>query len=98
VIITMPHAWQVRFNGSGIDPVPRIEEPVEPRLVDDLLRQIPDFALAYEPDALPIEAFDGYGATRRTLRTFVGSYHELVGVVRDSMLPNPDLPPSAAGR
>ncbi|HUQ43189.1 MAG TPA: transaldolase family protein [Candidatus Limnocylindria bacterium] len=92
VIITMPHAWQVRFNASGIAPTPRIDEPVEARFVDDLLARIPDFRLAYEPEALAVEAFDTYGATVRTLRTFIASYHELVGVVRDVMLPNPDLP------
>jgi transaldolase len=91
VIITMPHAWQVRFNESGIDPVPRIDERVDARLIDDLLRRMADFALAFEPGALAVEDFDGYGATRRTLRTFIGSYHELVGVLRDAMLPNPDI-------
>jgi transaldolase len=96
VIITMPHAWQVRFNDSGIVPVPRIDEPVDQRLVDDLLARVPDFVAAYEPEALPIPAFDTYGATVRTLRTFIASYHELVGVVRDVLLPNPDLPTQAA--
>jgi transaldolase len=37
-----------------------------------------------------VEEFDAYGATVRTLRTFISSYHELVGLVRDFMLPNPD--------
>jgi transaldolase len=27
----------------------------------------------------------------RTLRGFIGSYHDLVALVRDFMLPNPDL-------
>ena len=91
VVLTMPHAWQVRFDGSGIDPVERIEVPVDPALVDDLLRRVPDFARAYEPDGLAIEEFESYGATLRTLRGFVASYHDLLGVVRDIMLPNPDV-------
>jgi transaldolase len=98
VIITMPYAWQVRFNESGIDPVSRIDEPVDRRLIDDLVRRIPDFALAYEPDALGVDEFDGYGATRRTLRAFIASYHDLIGVVRDTMLPNPDVKPSGGTR
>ena len=91
VVLTMPHAWQVRFNGSGIDPRPRIDAPVEPHLIDDLLARIPDFARAYEPDGLTPDEFAGYGATVRTLRGFVQSYHDLQGVVRDIMIPNPDL-------
>jgi transaldolase len=95
VIITMPHAWQVRFNESGIAPEPRIDEPVPSALVEDLLTRIPDFARAYEPGGMAAEEFDGYGATRRTLRTFIGSYHELVAAVRDVMLPDPDARPAA---
>lgn len=41
-----------------------------------------------------IDAFDGYGATVRTLRGFIASYYELVGAIRDIVLPNPDVRPS----
>jgi transaldolase len=91
VVLTMPHAWQARFNASGIDPVPRIDEAVDQALVDDLLRRIPDFRRAYEPDGLAIGEFEAFGATARTLRGFVASYHDLQGVVRDLVLPNPDV-------
>jgi transaldolase len=90
VVLTMPHAWQVRFNGSGIDPQPRIDVPVDQHLIDDLLVRVPDFARAYEPDGLTPDEFAGYGATVRTLRGFVQSYHDLQGTVRDLMMPNPD--------
>jgi transaldolase len=93
VIITMPHTWQARWNESGIVPVPRIDEPVDQRLVDDLLLRIPDFGRAYEPDGLTLEEFDSYGATVRTLRAFIKSYHELIGAVREVMLPDPDVKP-----
>jgi transaldolase len=92
VIITMPYAWQVRFNDSGIEPQPRMDEPVDPALVEELQARLPDFRRAYEPDGLSIEDFDGYGATRRTLRTFVGSYHDLVAAIRDVLIPDPDAP------
>jgi transaldolase len=91
VILTIPHAWQVRFNGSGIAPVPRIDEPVDPALVADLAARIPDFVRAYEPDGLTVAEFDTYGATVRTLRGFIRSYHDLVAAVRDVMLPDPDV-------
>jgi transaldolase len=92
VVLTMTHAWQVRFNGSGIVPEDRIDEPVDPLLVADLLERIPDFRRAYEPDGMAIDEFDGYGATVRTLRGFIRSYHDLVGAIRDIVLPDPDKP------
>ena len=39
---------------------------------------------------------DGYGATVRTLRQFIKSYHDLVGAVRDIVLPGPDVKPTTS--
>jgi transaldolase len=94
VILTMPHAWQVRFNASGITPKDRIEVPVDPAIVAELRERIPDFARAYEPDGLSLDEFGTYGATARTLRAFIKSYHDLVGAIRDIVLPDPDLRPA----
>jgi transaldolase len=93
VVLTITHAWQVRFNGSGISPAVRIDEPVDPRTIKELLRRIPDFGRAFEPGGLAIDEFDGYGATVRTLRGFIKSYHDLVGAVRDVVLPDPEIKP-----
>ena len=92
VVLTMPHAWQVRFNGSGIDPEPRIDVPVDPHLVDDLLAADPGLPARLRagwPDART--SSPRYGATARTLRGFVQAYHDLQGAVRDIMMPNPDV-------
>ena len=91
VIMTIPYSWQVRFNKSGIDPAPRMDLPVDPRHIAELLERIPDFSRAYEPDGLRIDEFDTYGATVRTLRSFVAAYHDLIAVIRDIVLPNPDV-------
>lgn len=91
VVLTMPYAWQLRFNNSGIDPVSRINVPVDQTLIDDLLARVPDFRRAYEPDGLAPAEFVTFGATARTLRSFVASYHDLMAVVRDIVLPNPDV-------
>jgi transaldolase len=87
--MTIPHAWQVRFNASGIVPVPRIDVPVDPAILSELGR-IPDFVRAYEPDGMTPEEFDTYGATVRTLRNFIAAYHELMSAIRDVILPDPD--------
>jgi transaldolase len=89
--MTLTAAWQARFEQSGLDPEPRIDVPVDPRIVAELTARIPDFSRAYEPDGLAPSEFDGFGATARTLRAFIASYHDLLATVRDVMLPNPDV-------
>jgi transaldolase len=92
VVITLPATWQRRFNASEVEVRPRIDEPVDPSVVDELARAFPDFVRALEPDGLAIEEFDAFGPSVRTLRAFIGSYHELLHQVSDALLPNPDLP------
>ena len=62
--------------------------------VEELLRRIPDFGRAYEPDGLTPDEFDTYGATVRTLRTFIASYWDLVRAVDDILLPDPTAEPA----
>ncbi len=45
------------------------------------LRALPDFVRAFEPDGLAVSEFDSWGPTVKTLRTFIGSYHELLHLV-----------------
>ena len=94
VSLTLPHSWQVRFNASGITPEPRMDVPVDPALVADLYARIPDFRRAYDPDGLKPAEFESFGASARTLRTFVKSYHDLQGAIRDLVLPDPDIRPT----
>jgi transaldolase len=91
VSLTIPYPWQVRFNASGIDPVARMHQPVDPEIIAELRGKIPDFGRAYEPDGLTAAEFDRYGATARTLRGFIKAYHDLQAAIRDIVLPNPDV-------
>jgi transaldolase len=91
VVISPPCAWQRRYNASDIPVIPRIDAPVDPRIVQDLLKRFPDFQRAYSEDGLAPEEFDSFGATRRTLRQFIAACADLASLVRDVMLPNPDL-------
>jgi transaldolase len=47
-----------------------------------------------EPDGLTADEFDTFGPSARTLRSFIGSYHELLHQVTDVLVPNPDLKPA----
>jgi transaldolase len=93
VALTMPYAWQVRFNKSGIEPGPRMHLPVDPQIVDELLERVPDFRRAYEPDGMEPAEFEAFGASARTLRSFIKSYHDLMGAIRDLVMPDPDKQP-----
>ena len=92
IVMTIPPAWQRKFNASDIEVLPRFERPVDPEVVAALYRAFPDFRRAYDADGMTADEFDSYGATVRTLRGFIASYQELVGIIRDFMLPNPDRP------
>jgi transaldolase len=89
-VISPPFAWQRRLNASGIEVKPRIDDPVDPRVVEQLLAHFPDFRRAYSQDGLTVEEFDRFAPTRRTLRQFIGACGDLDTLVRDVMLPNPD--------
>lgn len=95
VVITLPYAWQKKFNASSVEVRERMDDPVDPAYIDELSAQFPDFRRAYEPGGLPIADFDSFPPTVRTLRAFIASYHELLSAVTDAQLPNPDLAPAA---
>lgn len=86
LVLSPPFAWQQRFQDSGIDPEPRMDVPVEPKILDALL-SMPEFRKAYEVDGLTPAEFADYGATRRTLRQFLAADEELDGIVRDILIP-----------
>ena len=90
VVISPPYAWQVRLNAGDVEVRPRIDKPVDPRIVEELLRKFPDFRSAYSEGGLSPDGFDSFAPTRRTLRQFITACHDLDGLVRDFMLPNPD--------
>jgi transaldolase len=91
VVISPPYSWQVRFNASDIPVRARIDNPVDPAIVQELSKKFADFRRSYNEDGLTMEGFDSFGPTRRTLRQFVGACHDLDAVVRDFLIPNPDV-------
>jgi transaldolase len=90
VVISPPYKWQQRYNASDVPVVSRIDKPVDPKIVDELLKKFPDFRRAYEENGLTPDEFDTFGSTRRTLRQFIQACHDLDGQIREIMLPNPD--------
>ncbi len=91
IIHTIPYKWQVRYNNSDVEIKNTTDMDEDPGMIDELSRKFTDFKRAYEPDGMKPEEFDTFGATMRTLRGFIGGYNKLVDIIRDLMIPNPDV-------
>ncbi len=91
VILTIPYEWQVLFNNSSFAVEERMDHPVPAEIIETLYHSIPDFRMAYDEEGMSIDEFDSFGATVRTLRSFIVGFYDLVAVIRDFMLPNPDV-------
>lgn len=88
-VISPPPALQKQFNAGDIEVRSRIDDPVDPAKIEELLKHFLDFRRAYEEDGLTVEEFDSYAPTVRTLRQFIGAVAELDVFVREVMLPEP---------
>lgn len=86
VLMTMPYAWWTKFNQSETEVKKTISDPVDPKIVDTLLKTFPDFKKAYEPAGLAPDDFVSFGPTIHTLNQFLTGYQDLVGFVRQEML------------
>jgi transaldolase len=87
-VISPPYTWQKRFNASDVEVRPRIDDAVDPRLMDLLLSHFVDFRRAYAEDGIATEEFDQFGPTVRTLRGFIAAVGGVGALVRDVMLPD----------
>ncbi|WHH58533.1 transaldolase family protein [Petroclostridium sp. X23] len=84
--LTITNKWIKRFNHSDITTEPRIDKPVDPKIIEQLAKHFPDFNKAYQPDGMPVEQFETYGATSRTLLQFLAGYDDLIRMIRDMMI------------
>ena len=91
LIHTIPHIWQVRYNASDMPIENTAEREMDPAMIAVMKRNFPDFVKAYDPEGMTPDEFEFYGAARRTLRGFIAGYDSLVNIVRDLMIPNPDI-------
>ena len=83
VILTIPSKWQKLFNDSMVEVRDRMSDPVDPEIIEELYNRVPDFRMAFDEDGMSVEQFDTYGATVRTLRGFIASYHGLTRIIRE---------------
>ncbi|MFZ1382527.1 MAG: transaldolase family protein [Scrofimicrobium sp.] len=88
VVLSPPFAWQKRFQASGIDPEPRMDIPVDTKILETL-KTMPEFVKSYEPDGMTPAEFDGLPPARLALRQFLQADEELDQMVRDILIPAP---------
>ena len=91
VVISPPFKWQERFNASDVPFADRMDTPVREGIVEELYRKFADFRRAYDEDGMPLAQFDSYGPTVRTLRQFIKAVADMNALMREALLPNPDL-------
>lgn len=86
LVLTIAYGWQKKINNSSIAVENRIGNPVRQEYIDTLYERFEDFRRAYDEDGMTVEEFDSYGATRKTLKSFLEGYAELVSLIRGYML------------
>jgi transaldolase len=89
--MTITYDWQEKFNASDVEVKNRIDDPVDPKIISELEKKFPDFRRAYDEKGMTPEEFEYFGSTRRTLLAFLGSYADLVAVIRGIMISDPDV-------
>ena len=67
-----------------------MDRPVDPLIVEELEKKFVDFRRAFDEKGMSSVEFDGFGATGRTLRQFCKAVDDLVAMIRDQMIPDPD--------
>jgi transaldolase len=88
--MTITYDWQQKINGCDVEVKNRIDDPVDPAIITELSKKFPDFVKGYEEKGMRPEEFINFGATRRTLLGFLGSYADLLTVIRGIMITDPD--------
>ncbi len=87
IIHTIPYKWQKRYNNSTVKIQNTTDEPMNPKVIKELSEKFEDFKNAYEPYGISHEDFEKFGATKKTLKGFIGGYQQLVDIIRDLMIP-----------
>ena len=89
--MTIVKDWQMKFNASDVEVKNRINDPVDPKIIAELLKKFPDFKKGYEEKGMKPAEFEHYGSFRRTLLAFLAGYADLVSVIRHIMISDPDI-------
>lgn len=87
VVMTIPYKWQQLFNNSDIEIISRMQNEVDKEIISELYDKFVDFRKAYDSNGMSTEEFDDFGATQKTLKSFIEGYEQLLKIIRDFMIP-----------
>ena len=85
IMLTITSDWQRKYNGSDVEIKNNIDTPVEPKLMEELMK-LDEFKKAYLEDGLKLEEFEHYGAFLATMNQFLGGYDDLVRLIRSYII------------
>lgn len=83
VVLTIPYKWWNTFNDSDIEIKERINNPVDPIIIQKLYESFSDFRKAYDEDGMNEEDFIHFGASIHTLEQFISGYYDLLSYIRE---------------
>ena len=89
--LTIPPDWQKKYNASDVEVKNRINNEIDPKIITELQKKFPDFNKAYNENGMNAAEFEHFGSTRRTLLSFIGSYADLLCMIRNIMIVDPDI-------
>lgn len=85
IVLTITHDYQRKFNAANVEIKNNMDTPVDQGLLDELLA-LPEFRKAYLPDGMQPAEFQHFGPFLATMNQFLGSYADLVALVRKYMI------------
>jgi len=86
VVMTITYKWWNQFNASDIEVRPRIDNPVDQKIIDRLYEKFDDFRKAYDEDGMKPSEFVHFGGSICTINEFIAGYSDLLAFVRERML------------
>ena len=89
--MTITRDWQQRFNRSEVEVKNRIDNPVDPKFIVELEKKFPDFCKAYDENGMKPEEFEHYTAFRQVILAFLAGYADLLSVIRNIMIIDPEI-------
>jgi len=63
--------------------VSRINNPVQPRVLEELLKKVPEFARAYHIGGMSVDEFESYGAVEYFRNSFIKAWKNALSVIRE---------------
>ena len=84
LILTIPYAWQRKYNASMVEVKDNFHKDVDEKLLNELMT-LEEFQKAYDENMKP-EDFQHYGAFIATINQFLNGYDSLLQLVRPYMV------------